>query len=389
LKAGLFMTQMKMSAYFLFVFFGFGVLFPMLGIYLDEIGLSGSQIGTILSIGPVVAIIAQPVWGMICDRYQKPRAVLTVATFLTGVAGLGYLLTENYMVLLIIAAILSLFHSAIVPISDSLTLSYVKRENVEYGSIRLWGAIGFAFAVWIAGMVIEATFTSIIFYFFALILFISTWFANQMPEEAENLRVDLRSGLAKLMKIPPYVVFLLSTFLILGPVYSNNFYFGIYYTSLGGTVAGVGLAFLLAAGSEAPFMRLAGYFIRRYGIMTILIVAAVLSAARWVFFFSEPSTAWVLGVSIVQGISVGFFIPAAVQLVRELTPDDVKVTGMSIYAAVSSGLGAMACTFIGGFIFEYYSIAHTYLFFGAATFLGAILLGWIVVWRKRGKRAFL
>jgi PPP family 3-phenylpropionic acid transporter len=377
------MIQKKMSGYFLFVFFGFGVLFPLLGIYFEEIGLSGSQIGTIMSIGPIIAIFAQPVWGMISDHYQKPKAVLTLATFLTGVAGLGYLLTDNYVLIIIIAAVLSVFHSAIVPISDSLTLSYVKRTNVEYGSIRLWGAIGFALAVWIAGMVIEATFTSIIFYMFALILFISTWFASQMPEEAESLKVDIRSGLAKLIKIPPYVIFVMSTFLIMGPVYANNFYFGIYYTSLGGTVAGVGLAFLFAAGSEAPFMKLAGYFINRFGIMAILIVAAILSAARWLFFYTEPSTAWVLGVSVVQGISVGFFVPGAVQIVRELTPEDVKVTGMSIYAAVSSGLGTMACTFIGGYIFEYYSIAHTYLAFGIATLLGVLLLGWIVLWRKR------
>lgn len=377
------MIQMKMSAYFLFVFFGFGVLFPMLGIYFEEIGLSGSKIGTIMSIGPIIAIFSQPIWGMLCDHYQKPKAVLTLATFLTGVAGLGFLLTDNYILLLLIAAILSLFHSAIVPISDSLTLNYVKRANVEYGSIRLWGAIGFAFAVWIAGMVIEVTFTSIIFYLFALLLFISTWFANQMPEEAESLKVDLRSGLAKLMKIPPYVAFLISTFLIFGPIYANNFYFGIYYTSLGGTVAGVGLAFLFAAGSEAPFMKMAGYFINRFGILTILIVAAILSAARWLFFYTEPSTVWVLAVSIVQGISVGFFVPGAVQIVRELTPEDVKVTGMSIYAAVSSGLGTMACTFIGGYIFEYYSIAHTYLAFGIATLVGVLILGWIVMWRKR------
>lgn len=379
------MTQIKMSAYFLFVFFGFGALYPMLGIYFDGLGLTGSQIGMIMSVGPIVAIIAQPLWGMLVDRYQNPRIILTVTNLLTGITALGFLISENYFLFLIMAALLSLFQSAIVPISDSMTLSYAKREGIEYGSIRLWGALGFAVAVWISGMVIELTVTSSIFYLFAFSLLISTWFARQMPEEAESLKVDLRTGLAKLIKIPPYLIFLLSTFLIFGPINANNFYFGIYYTSIGGTVAGVGLVFLFAAGSEAPFMRMAGYFIRRHGLIVILVVASILSASRWFFFYLEPGTTWILIVSIVQGISVGFYIPAAVQIVRDLTPDDVKVTGMSIYASIGNGLGTMTCTFIGGYIYEYYSIAHTYLFFSVATGIGVLLLGWIALWKKKNQ----
>jgi PPP family 3-phenylpropionic acid transporter len=378
-------TQIKMSGYYLFVFFGFGVLFPMMGIYFDELGLTGSQIGMIMSVGPIVAIIAQPFWGMVVDRYQNPRTILTITTLLTGVTALGFLISESYFLFLLMAALLSLFQSAIVPISDSMTLSYVKREGIEYGSIRLWGALGFAFAVWISGMVVEVTVASSIFYLFALALLISTWFAKQMPENAESFKVDLRSGLARLIKIPPYLIFLVSTFLIFGPINANNFYFGIYYTSLGGTVAGFGLVFLFAAGSEAPFMKMAGFFIRRYGIIVILVVASILSASRWYFFYLEPSTTWILIVSIVQGISVGFYIPAAVQIVRDLTPDDVKVTGMSIYASIGNGLGTMACTFIGGYIYEYYSIAHTYLFFSIATWIGVLLLGWIALWKKKNE----
>lgn len=373
------LVRFNMSAYYFFSFIGFGALFPLLSIFYEEAGLTGSQIGTVMSIGPVVAILAQPVWGILCDRFQNPRLILTVCTLLTGLIGLGYLLYDHVVISLffffaMISALLSVFHSAIVPISDSIVLSDIRRRGGDYGLIRLWGAIGYAFAVWIAGLLIELTFTAIIFYIFASTLFVSVFFARQMPGEADVPKVDLRAGLKQLFRIPPYVVFLCSTFLIFGAINANNFYFGMYYTSIGGTVAGVGLVFLIAAGSEAPFMLFVKKVITRFGLYPILMLAGVISSLRWILFFFEPSTAWILGLSIIQGLAVGFYIPSAVQLVRELTPENVKVTGMSIYASFGNGLGTMACTYIGGHIIDAYSISTMYGFFGISSLIGVCLL---------------
>ena len=61
-----------------------------MSIYLkEEIRLSGSQIGTLVSIGPIVMVIAQPVWGLICDWTGRARTVLVTALLATGGIGLG------------------------------------------------------------------------------------------------------------------------------------------------------------------------------------------------------------------------------------------------------------------------------------------------------------
>lgn len=385
-KAG--QARLNMSAYFFFSFIAFGAFFPLLSIFLEESGLRGSQIGTIMSIGPIVAIFAQPMWGILCDRFQNPRLILTICTFSTGLIGFGFLWFDQVQIGLFfffacMAALLSVFHSALVPISDSIVLSDIKRHGGDYGLIRLWGAVGYALAVWVTGLLIEATFTAIIFYIFAGALLVSTFSAWRMPTEADVPKVDLRSGLKQLFRLPAYVVFLCSTFLVFGAINANNFYFGMYYTSIGGTVAGVGLVFLLAAGSEAPFMLLAKKVISRFGLYPMLILAGIISSLRWILFYFEPSTGLILGLSIFQGLAVGFYIPAAVQLVRELTPEDVKVTGMSIYASFGNGLGTMACTFVGGHIIEAFSISAMYGFFGLTSLVGVCLFGVSMVLRKK------
>jgi PPP family 3-phenylpropionic acid transporter len=368
-------VKWNFNLFYFFTFFGFGSLFPLLSVYLQkEVGLTGTQIGTIMSISPVVTILFQPIWGMISDYTQKPRLVLTVTLVSTGIIGFFYSFVEAYVWFLVIAALLAVTQSAIVPLSDSIALNYVQKEKENYGSIRLWGAIGFAVSVLIVGRLSELFHLSMIFYTFAIILLTAAYFAWNLPRESQSIRVDLRKGLSQLLRMPKFTLFLLTTFLVFGPIYANNFYFGIFITDIGGTFTGVGIAFLLAAGSEAPFMKIAEKWIGKLGLMKILLLAALVSGVRWIFYSFEPSLFLVYATTIVQGFSVGLFIPAALQYVRDISPDSVKATAVSLYSAIGNGLGTWFCTFFGGVILERFHIMTVYMFFGILTIFGVIVL---------------
>ncbi|MBM7096372.1 MFS transporter [Bacillus sp. H-16] len=373
-----------MRMFYFLSFFAIGGLFPLLSVYLqNEVGLSGGQIGTIMSIGPITMLVAQPLWGMISDYTRSPRILLTIAAIGTGAIGLMYTTTEVYPVLVFIAAFLALFQSAIIPLSDSMVMNHVHKNGGDYGRIRMWGAAGFALSVWVMGNLSDWFGPSIIFYAFALILWISAYFALKMPKESALPRVELFSGLKSLIKVPRFVLFLVVTFLVFGPIMANNFYFGLLIQFAGGSLAGVGLAFLLAAGSEIPFMRWAGELIQRQGIMVILFVAALVSGLRWLFYFLGPSPEIIYMTTVIQGLSIGLFIPAALQYVRNLAPEEVKATAVSLYAAVGNGLGAFFFTFFAGLIIDWQDILYVYLFYGVLTLIGALLL--LVIMRMEKK----
>jgi MFS transporter, PPP family, 3-phenylpropionic acid transporter len=370
--------------YFL-AFFGFGSLYPLLSVYLDkQIGLSGSQIGIILSISPVVMIVVQPIWGMLSDWTQKPKLLLTISILVTSTIGFIYSFASTYAFLFVIAIFLAAAQSAIVPLSDSISLNYVQKIKGNYGAIRLWGALGFAVSVLVVGRIAEYTGLSIIFYMYAFILLISALFCFRLPQESQSIRPNLIHDISSLGKRPRFLLFLFTTFLIFGPIYANNFYFGLFIIDIGGTLSGVGLAFLLAAGSEAPFMQFAGRFIKRIGILQVLLIAAVISMIRWFFYFFEPTLLLVYATTIAQGFSVGLFIPAALQYVRDISPKGVQVTAVSLYSAVGNGLGSWFCTYFGGLILEWRTIQSVYFFFGILTSLGIVTLVIIsVVDRKK------
>ena len=318
-------------------------------------------------------ILIQPLWGMASDITKKPRVLLTFSAVGAGLIGFSYIFAEQYVVLVAIAAGVAVFQSAIIPLSDSMAMYYVQQRGGDYGSIRMWGAAGFALSVWLMGMMSDYFGLEVIFIFFALVLFISAWFASGMPGETSKQKVDLRRGLKTLIKIPQFTVFLLVTFLVFGPIMANNFYFGLFIQFAGGTLSGVGFAFLLAAGSEVPFMRVAGAWIRRRGILVILLAAALASGLRWLFYATGPEPSWIYVTTVIQGFSIGLFVPAALQYVTDLAPRDVKATAVSIYSAVGNGLGAWFFSMMAGMIMEWFNILSVYLFYGVLTLTGAVL----------------
>ncbi len=375
----------NMRAFYFLSFFAIGALFPLLSVYLqNEVGLNGAQIGTIMSIGPITMLVAQPVWGMLSDYTRKPRILLTIAVIGTGAIGLMYITTDLYPALVFIAAFLAIFQSAIIPLSDSMSMNYVHENGGDYGRIRLWGAAGFAVAVWLMGNLSDWFGQSIIFYVFAIILWASAFYALRMPKDSSVVRVELVSGLRKLVKVPRFVLFLVVTFLVFGPIMANNFYFGLLIQFVGGSLAGVGFAFLLAAGSEIPFMRWAGSLINKQGIIVILFLAALVSGLRWLFYFMEPSPTFIYVTTVIQGLSIGLFIPAALQYVRNLAPSEVKATAISLYSAVGNGLGAWFFTFFAGLIMDWQNVLYVYLFYGVLTLIGAALILVIMRLEKRG-----
>nr|WP_285856821.1 MFS transporter [Mesobacillus subterraneus] len=368
----------SLQGFYLFVFFGIGSLFPLLSVYLSDIEkLNGYQIGIILSLGPVVMIFFQPLWGMIADMKNLHNRLLTVTTLITGISALGYLFFEGFFLFILVAIVLAIFQSAIIPLSDSISLKYTSSAGVNYGNVRLFGSLGFGVAVFLMGKLSEWN-PQVIFYAFFLTLLIAGAISLKMPREAAGKPNGLLSGIKDLMGMKRFLVFLAITFMIFGPNLANNFYFSLFVEDRGGTYTGIGIAFLIAVLSEIPFMRAAGSWIHKLGLLQVAVMAALVSLIRWIFYFTEPGLTLIYASAVVQGFSLGLFIPAGLQYIREITPKHITATAVTIYSAVGNGLGNWFFTFVGGIIFEEFNIYGVYLFFAVLTLVGVLLTVWLL-----------
>ncbi|MEK3797318.1 MFS transporter [Peribacillus sp. FSL H8-0477] len=378
---------LQFKGFYLFSFFAVGSLTPLLSVYLSEVEkMNGYQIGTIMSAGPIAMMFMQPIWGMVCDWSGKPAKILSLTTLLAGVLALGYLFIHDYQWLVMIAIILAIFQSAIIPVSDGISLQYATRVKANYGNLRLFGSLGFALAVFIMGRLAETIGLSVIFYSFFITLVISAYLALRLPEEPQSLaKPNLIFGVKELLSIKRFLIFLAITFLIFGPNLANNVYYGLFIEDRGGTYTGIGIAFLLAVLSEIPFMRAAGSWVKKIGLLPIVLIAAFSSLLRWALYYFEPSLNLVYFTSVMQGLSIGLFIPAGLQYLRKIVPVHIIVTAITFYSAIGNGLGNWFSTFTAGIIMEQADIYTVYLFFGVLSLFGVILTLWLI-WLERKNR---
>jgi len=376
-------TYVQLSSFYYIYFFGMGALYPLLSVYFKDQGLTGSQLGVVMSIGPVLSIITQPIWGMLCDRYGIQKKVLLVTLVAAGLISLIFPSTHSFWAFFILIGVLNIFQSAIVPITDNISMNFVQHFGGQYGDIRLWGSLGFAMAVLVAGFLSDYFNAGIIFYLSTFSLMIAALLTRKMPNENATFSVSIFRGITNLLKVPSFSLFLFGTFLLFGTMNANNTYFGILYQSIGGTKTGIGLAFLLAAGSEVPFMRWSGKLIARFGLLPVMTFSAFVAVLRWGLYSFGPSVPIIMITTFTQGLSIGLFLATAVQFVKEKSEAEVQVTAMTLYGSFGLGLGSFVSSMVGGWILEYFGILHTYLYFTVSSFIAILVFLFIWVLEKR------
>jgi PPP family 3-phenylpropionic acid transporter len=378
---------LSISSFYCVYFFGYGALFPFLALYLQESGsYSGTQIGLLLSLNPIMSIVAQPLWGMLCDATQRPRAVLGGTVWLTALAALAlpWIGSVSYAAAVLMLTLLAVVQSAAMPLIDALTMSYTTRTGQQYGSLALWGAAGFATAVFVVGRLSDAYGLDFAIYSFIVLMVLSGLISFFLPPEPVRAKVSLRANMKVLLRMPRYSLFLPASFLVFGPMLANNFYFGILMKDAGANLTGLGIAFLIAAGTEVPFMKWADRFIDRWGLMRVLIACSILAFFRWGLYSFELPLPVVYATALLQGFSVGLFIPAALRYVYDVAPAGVRATAVSLYSMAGNGLGSWLCTFLGGALMNRLSIHASYVIFALFTAAGLALFA--ILGRMHGLR---
>ena len=387
---------------YIFTYSGLGMLLPLLGQYLDGIGFNGVQIGIITATATAIGICASPFWGYRSHHSTDSSRVLIFLCIITTLIIVGMIFVKQYVIFLIAYAIFSFFQTPIMPLTDAMTLE----SRIPFGAIRKWGAIGFAVGVFLAGQLADATGLIIIFpicalgYTIAWIIMVrlrrskkELGFLTSIESEAagditetpgymKETHEGAESDHSKRKKHGSYRVLfankklmalLFAAFFICGTNVANNTYFGFLYKDVGGSIAGIGLAFLLMCGGEAPFMAWTGWLERKLTMEKMILISMIISALRYLWYSTGPAPALLIGTFFIQGMVNGIVLVEFVRYISKLVDPAMIGMAMTLYQAVSSNCSSILCQLIGGTILEYYGGVQVYLFFSIYNMIGIVL----------------
>jgi len=336
--------------YFL-VFCCTGAWLPKLYDYCIHKGLSGTESALILSITPIMMFVVQPLYGFLADRLGYKKTLL-ISTLLASISYLGYLYNGGFTWLIIVTVVMSLFYNTIQPVLDSIALQIAKHNSkFSYGTLRFFGAAGFAFTTIITGQVIDAIDITVIFIVSSLTMFLAFIFCFFLEdEEYQKGSATAYSGVGRVIKNPSLLFLLFCVFLVsLGSTTIWNFY-SAYLKENGASDSLVGYGLSFQGLCELPIFYFSARIILKLGLKTTLVITVLATVIRMTLYHLINNPIATLPVELLHGFSWSLFWVVCVEYVNKLVDEHWLATGQSLLYAAYFGIGAIASNYWTGYL---------------------------------------
>jgi MFS transporter, PPP family, 3-phenylpropionic acid transporter len=318
------------ALYFLY-YAAYGIFVTYANLYYHSIGLSGTQIGLVNTLAPLVGIFSGALWGMVNDRFGRIRLLLLLTGTGTILSVLGLSQARTFLSIMPLAGLYSLFTSPIPPLLDNINLSLLGGRNEHYGRQRIFGSLGYIITTWGFGLILQRIGLSYLFASCALIMLALCFALTWLPNQPVTWSQSLRRGLTALIRQLDWIFFSACVFLLWMASSGMYNFLGIYLKSMGGTDSLVGMSSSLSAISETPIMLFSAYLVGKFGSKRLLYAAFFLYSVRMLLYSLMPSPIWALPIALMHGGTFGFFWISSVTHVNSLAPQNLKATSQGLF----------------------------------------------------------
>jgi len=373
------MPYWRLSGFYFFYFAVLGVLVPYWGLYLQSVGFTSSEIGSLMALLMVSRIVAPNVWGWIADHRQSRLAVVRFASLLTFVAFAGVFFGTGFWWLASVMLVFSFFWHASLPVLEVITMNHLGAQPGAYGRVRLWGSIGFIVSVLALGPVVDSVGPWwILPSLFALML--AVWLSSLMLTDAQVAgRIEPPTPFLKFILRPEVLAFLLAGFFMQlshGPYYT---FYSIYLQSLGYSKTVIGALWAFAVLCEIGVFLVMSRLLARVTLRQVLIASFLLAACRWLLIGLFPEQLWVL--VLAQGLhaaTFGTFHAAGMQVIYRFFTGQHQHRGQALYGTASFGLGGAVGSLYSGYMWDALGPMATYAIAAAAAGVAFVIaVRWI------------
>lgn len=329
-------------------------MYPYWPLYLQHLGFTPERIGLLLAVPMVTKLIAPNLWAWLADATGKRLTILRLGSFLGLFCFFGITFNQSFIWLAVVICGYSFFWNAILPQHEVITLGFLKDKPERYSLLRVWGSVGFIFAVLGGGYYFEhisiALFPWVGITLLACI-FISSLFIPQSPVGARDHQ---RQSLWKIVRQPTVIAFLLAGILLQmghGAYYS---FFSIYMEEMGFSRSAIGILWSIGVIAEILIFMVMHNILLGVGVRMVLIASLLLAALRWYLIGNGSEILWLLiFAQCLHAFSFGTFHAASIETIRRLFQSGTQAGGQALYGAVSFGVGGAAGSYLAGHFWHY------------------------------------
>jgi PPP family 3-phenylpropionic acid transporter len=327
---------------------------PIFADFLKEQGLSGFQMGMLLSATPFAMLLVQPWYGMLADRIGVKQC-LVISSLGASLSFLLFLIHGEFYFLLLATIIMSVFYNALQPLMDSVSLEIAQKDAAfSYSTLRIAGAAGWAVTGIVLGYFITSLSTQVIFIYSSASLLLAFLISLSL---INSYRVVSSTSVKQVpallvLRNKDLLILLFSIFLVsIGVTAIWNFY-SIYMKENGASATLVGYGLSFQGLCELPMFYFSAYIITRLGLKQAFLITVFASMLRLFLYSWIKDPVWVIAVELLQGVSWSLFWVVCVESVNRMVPEQARATGQSLLYAAYFGAGQIAGNFWTGFLYD-------------------------------------
>lgn len=339
---------------FNFLLFAIMASLPVhLPLYEKSLNFSGTTIGAMAALFVLATVLVPPIWGYVVDRLADPRVALRIAMTGSTVFLLPCVLISHALSYFTFRFTASCFQGGLIPMTDSQSLAYGSKYSLRYGTIRVWGTIGF-----VVGQVVLAV---LFFYVTDLRWLFLPWFLLSVLALGTTWRMEaLPSGLKRgelLKSLPllldrPFATFCLGCVLHRIGMQGYYTFFSIYLTDLKLSFSLIALAWCVGPLSETVVIWYGHRMLNRIGVKGMLLLAIGAAVLRLLILASAPPT-WIIFTSqLLHALTFGCMHIAGIMYVNHHFPSTMRASGQTAFNAVAIGLSGVIGSLLSGWLYD-------------------------------------
>jgi len=380
-------------------FFVWGSWLITIGIYCDTTKhWSFSEFGAIFSTMGIAALFMPTLIGFMADKWfhaERLYSILHIGNA-TAMLILPSISDPNTFFWIVLFAMIC--YMPTLSLSNSIAFQILKSENNDvisiFPSIRVWGTIGFIVAMWVTNLTgNKASATQ--FYISAIAGITLAIYAFTLPrcppqsssqkdiQKKTNLFKDALKLFAN-YKMALFFMFslLLGAALQLTNMYGDNFLSSFakmpkYAESL--VVRYSTIIMSISQISETVFILAIPFFLKRFGIKTVILISMLAWVLRFgLFAYGNPTDGlWMIILScIVYGMAFDFFNVSGALFVENTVHPTIRASAQGIFMMMVNGIGAILGSTVSGIIID-------------AFFVSKGILNWTGIWLTFAGYAFV
>ena len=347
--------------------------FAVWGAYLTSMGAflagkeMGANIGWFYSVQGLVSIFMPALVGMIADRFVQAQRMLSLCHLLAAafMIVVGWIGMGEHVAFADIFPWYTLSVAAYMPtlaLSNSVSYNALERSGLDtvkdFPPIRIFGTIGFIVSMWIVDLLGWQQ-THVQFFVSAFWSFMLAAYALTLPSCPVNKGSE-KKGLVQAMGLDAFklfrhkrmaLFFLFSMFLGVSLQITNGFA-NPFISSFGAEAAFRGQWFVehanvlisLSQISETFCILLIPFFLKRFGIKTVMLIAMFAWVLRFGFFAvgvpAFPGVIFLILSMIVYGVAFDFFNVSGSLFVDKECDGSIRSSAQGLFMLMTNGIGA-------------------------------------------------